>query len=272
VLFRSVRPGSRPTRLDEVADRCVIVDLDVGDRHGLARVLRDHRPDAIVHLAWYAEPGRYRDAVEENVASLEATAGLLLAAADAGVGRVVLGGTCVEAAASDGGRPIYDAAKRAAHRLGEGFAASGVAVACGHVFYLYGPLEDERRVLPSVIRAVLADRPIATTTGTQTRDYLHVADVAAGFVTLAAAELVGGVDICSGTLITLADALRLIGEVTGRPELIRLGDLGPPDDPGFTAAGDPEPLRGLGWRPRHDLRTGLSETIAWWTARQEAYP
>ena len=267
-----VRPGSRTARLDEVADRCVIVDLDVGDRRGLAQVLRDHRPDAIVHLAWYAEPGRYRDAVEENLASLEATAGLLLAGSEAGCGRVVLGGTCVEGAASDRGRPIYDAAKRAAHQLGEGFASSGVAVACGHVFYLYGPLEDERRVLPTVVRSVLADRPIGTTTGTQTRDYLHVADVAAGFVTLAASDVVGGVDICSGTLVTLADVLRLIGDQTGRQELIRLGELGPPEDLGYTAAGDPAPLRALGWRPRHDLRTGLADTIAWWTARQEAYP
>ena len=267
-----VRPGSRTARLDEVADRCVIEDLDVGDRRGLAQVLRDHRPDAIVHLAWYAEPGRYRDAVEENLASLEATAGLLLAASEAGCGRVVLGGTCVEGAASDRGRPIYDAAKRAAHQLGEGFASSGVAVACGHVFYLYGPLEDERRVLPTVVRSVLADRPIGTTTGTQTRDYLHVADVAAGFVTLAASDVLGGVDICSGTLVTLADVLRLIGDQTGRQELIRLGELGPPEDLGYTAAGDPAPLRALGWRPRHDLRTGLADTIAWWTARQEAYP
>jgi len=72
--------------------------------------------------------------------------------------------------------------------------------------------------------------------------------------------------------VTLADVLRLIGDQTGRQGLIRLGELGPPEDLGYTAAGDPAPLRALGWRPRHDLRTGLADTIAWWTARQEAYP
>lgn len=265
----AVRPGSAAARLADVRDRCAVVELDVAEAEPVTAVLRRHRPDAVIHLAWYAEPGRYRHALPENVASLRATAGLLLAAADAGCTRVVLGGTCVEHAAGDH-RPIYDAAKAAAHRLGEGFAAAGVSVACGHVFYLYGPWEDQRRVVPAVIRSVLAGTPIATTTGEQTRDYLHVADVAAGFVALAGSGIDGGVDICSGSLVKLAHVLRLIGEQTGRPELVLLGERGAPDDAGYQQAGDPAALIATGWQPQFDIRSGITDTIAWWTGRQEA--
>ena len=265
-----VRPGGASERLDDVRDRCVVSEADVADRGSMADLIRTHELQALVHLAWYTEPGRYRTAVPENVASLAATAALLATAADVGCRRVVLGGTCLEYLAS-AQRPIYDASKRAAHELGEGFAEAGLKVVCGHVFYLYGPLENERRVLPTVIRSVLAGKPIATTTGSQSRDYLHVADVAAGFVALATSSTVGGVDICSGSLVTLADVLRIIGEETGRPDLIRIGELGPPGDPGYAAAGDAGPLRALGWDPRRDLRAGMRETIRWWTARQEAF-
>ena len=265
----AVRPGSAAPRLADVRARCSLVELDVADAARVAGVLREHRPDAVIHLAWYAEPGRYRHALAENVDSLRATAGLLLAAAEAGCPRVVLGGSCVEHAVGGAG-PIYDAAKAAAHRLGEGFSAAGLRVACGHVFYLYGPWEDRRRVLSSVIRSLLANQPIATTTGEQTRDYLHVADVAAGFIALAGSEATGGVDICSGSLVTLADVLRIIGEQMGRPALVRLGERGSADDDGYQLAGDPRALIATGWRPQFDIRSGITDTIAWWTGQQEA--
>jgi nucleoside-diphosphate-sugar epimerase len=265
--YALVRPGNEAPRLDAVVDQLTLVSGDLGDPDRMTSVVADIAPDAIIHLAWYVEPGAYRHAVAENIESVRASATLLRAAADAGCPRVVLGGTCLE---GDIGavRAIYESAKAAVHRLGEGFADAGVSVACGHVFHLYGPMEDERRVIPSIIRALGSGESIATTTGTQRRDYLHVADVAAGFVALAGSSITGGVDICSGTIVTLADVFAIIGDQTGRRDLLRLGELGHATDDLLDPIGDPEPLRRLGWRPRYDLRTGISETIRWWTDRR----
>lgn len=267
--YALVRPGRPTTRLDDVRDHINVVEADLADATRTAGLVRTVGPQAVVHLAWYAEPGRYRHALAENIAALEASAALLLAAADSGCRRVVLGGTCLENA-DVSVRTIYDAAKAATHALSEGFAPTGMSMACGHVFYLYGPWEDERRVIPAVIRALLSGDPIATTTGLQQRDYLHVSDVASAFGVLVESSLTGGIDICSGSLVTLKDILQIIGEEVARPDLLRIGDLGPADDDGFGSAGDPEPLMSLGWRPRHDLRAGIRETITWWNARQEA--
>lgn len=266
--YALIRPATPSPRLDDIRDRLEIVEVDLADGPRTDRVVRGIRPDAVIHLAWYAQPGRYRHALVENVASVQASLNLLLAASASGCARVVLGGTCLENAAAVRG-PIYEAAKAAVHRLSDGFAETGMSVACGHVFYLYGPGEDERRVIPSVIRALLSADPIATSDGLQGRDYLHVTDVASAFCVLADSSLAGGIDICSGTLVTLADVMRLIAEQTGRSDLLRLGELGPAADDSFSEPGDPNPLLSVGWRPRYDIRAGIDDTIAWWNARLE---
>jgi nucleoside-diphosphate-sugar epimerase len=261
--FAAIRPGASVRRLADVIDRVTVIDGDLGDTSSIRRRIEDIRPDSILHLAWYAEPGRYAHDTGQNLASLRASTRLLDAAVQAGCPRVVLAGTCLESAAGPA-RSIYQVSKRAIHSVAEIVATPSTSIACGHVFHLLGPGEDERRVVPSVVRALLRSEPVATTDGAQRRDYLHVADVASGFCALAEASVPGGIDICTGSPIRLRDLFEMIGAETGRRDLIRIGDLGPSPDEGHPETGDPRPLRELGWEPRFDLRQGLIDSINWW--------
>ena len=190
---------------------------------------------------------------------------MLRAARQAGCRRVVLGGTCLENAAHSP-EPIYITAKRAAHQVGIAACDETLAVACGHVFHVYGPSEDERRVIPSIVQALLRSENVETTDGAQTRDYLHVADVAAGFCDLAMSSVVGGVDICSGSPVTLRTVFETIDELIVSSGSVRIGALGQTKEYPSPSSGDPATLRGLGWVPAHDLRSGLQSTIEWWRA------
>ena len=258
-----VRPGSPAERLADVRPLVTMVEGDLADDATIGRLTLDLAPVAIVHLAWYAEPGRYLDDVGRNLSALRATTQLLEAAAATGCPRVVLAGTCLENA--DGpSRSIYQAAKRAAHAVAGGFVDPSTSIACGHVFHLFGPGEDKRRVIPTVIRALLDGQPVPTTDGSQVRDYLHVADVATAFCTLAEASVTGGVDICSGSPVHLRDVFAMIGDETGDNGLIRIGALGPAVDDGHPSTGDRTQLSDLGWRPAYDLRGGLVDSIDWW--------
>jgi len=67
---------------------------------------------------------------------------------------------------------VYAAAKAAQHRIALGFAEQSMAAACAHIHYLYGPLGDERRVVPTVTRSLLRGEPIDVTDGRKLRDYL----------------------------------------------------------------------------------------------------
>jgi nucleoside-diphosphate-sugar epimerase len=261
-------PGASRGRLAEVASRLDLREGDLADASWTRDAVRSIAPDAAIHLAWYAEPGSYLRAVPENLASLRGGINLIEALAGGGTcRRLVIAGTCLENLAIPA-PTVYAAAKAAQHQLAAGFTEGSLTAACAHVHYLYGPWEDQRRVVPAVIRSLLRGEPIDLTDGQQLRDYLHVADVADAFCRIVASDLTGRVDVCTGAPVRLADVFEEIGRATGRPDLLRLGARPDPERLGWPATGDPALLLSTGWRPRYNLQGGVADTLAWWTARE----
>jgi nucleoside-diphosphate-sugar epimerase len=263
-------PGAPRHRLAEVESQ---LELHEGDLTGAAWVreaVLSIAPDAAIHLAWYAEPRSYLGAVPENLASLRGGINLLEALADGGTcRRVVLAGTCLENLSTPD-PTIYATSKAAQHSLALGFADRGMAAACAHIHYLYGPWEDERRVIPTVTRSLLRGQQVDVTDGTQSRDYLHVADVAEALCRLAESALTGRVDICTGKPATLRDVFEEIGRATERPDLLRIGALKDTGSYGWPATGDPTALLTTGWQPRYGLQQGIQDTTTWWSTRERS--
>jgi nucleoside-diphosphate-sugar epimerase len=165
-----------------------------------------------------------------------------------------------------GPHDLYGACKRSLFEVATQYAATaGLTVVCPRVFYTYGPYEDRRRLVPSVVLAVLRGAVAGVTPGQQVRDYLHVEDVAAGIWAAAQSDVTGAVNIASGEALSVAALAMKIGALLGRPELIQLGALAYRDDEPMHILGDPAVLRDrLGWAPRFDLDRGLVQTIDWW--------
>ncbi len=240
------------------------------------------RPEVLVHLAWYAEHGRFWTSTE-NLLWAAATLELVRAFATAGGRRVVGAGTCAE---YEWGRPgpcvegvtplrpatLYGTAKDATRAVLEAGAPElGIEVAWGRVFFLYGPHEDERRLVASVAKALVEGRPAPTGDGAQVRDLLHVADVAGAFAALAGSSVTGAVNVGSGEGRPLRDVVAAIGAAAGRPHLLDVGALPPrPGDPDELVA-DVGRLRDeVGFTPSMSLEEGIAETVAWW--RDQAGP
>lgn len=261
-------PGAPRDRLAEVASQLELREGDLSDVAWVRATIRSIAPAAAIHLAWYAEPRSYLRAVPENLASLRGGINLLEALAEGGTcRRVILAGTCLENLDTPG-PTVYAAAKAAQHRLALGFTDRSMTAACAHIHYLYGPWEDERRVVPTVIRSLLHRERIDVTEGMQSRDYLHVADVADALCRVAESDLTGRVDICTGTAVRLRDVFEEIARATGGAELLRIGALEESESTQWPATGDPAPLLTTGWQPRYDLRQGIGETTAWWSTRE----
>lgn len=263
-------PGAPRHRLTEVASQMELREGDLTERTWVRDAIRSIAPDATIHLAWYAEPRSYLNALPENLASLRGAVNLLEALADGGTcRRVVLAGTCLENLATP--EPtIYAAAKAAQHRLALGFAERSMTSACAHVHYVYGPWEDERRVIPTVTRSLLRGEQIDVTNGMQSRDYLHVTDVAEALCRVAESSLTGRVDICTGAPVRLRDVFDEIARATGRAELLRIGALEDSGSTEWPATGDPTALLTTRWQPRYDLRQGIQDTTAWWSTRERS--
>ena len=230
-------------------------------------------PSRLLHLAWYAEHGRFWTA-PENVRWVEASLELLRAFAAAGGERAVVAGTCAEydwrsgdgTFAEDaplGPTTLYGAAKRGLHEVAQAFAVQArFELVWGRVFFLYGADEAPGRLFASIAGALLAGEPARTTDGTQVRDFLHVDDVAAGFAALVRSDVVGAVNVGSGEGIAVRDAIAEIARAAGRPELVELGAR--PQRPGepLRIVADVRRLReDVGLVPRVRLRDGVAAMV-----------
>ena len=269
-----VMPGDPLWRLQDVAGRFAIVEGLLSDTEILRQALAEFQPEACIHLAWYAEPGKYLHS-PENIPSLTASLTLLNELIQVGCRQVVMAGTCAEYDTELGylredtpTRPatLYAAAKLSCCLLGQQIAAQAkINFAWGRIFYPYGPQEDERRVVPAVIRALQKGKPFPATSGEQVRDYIHVEDVAAAFCALAEKQVNGVLNISSGVPVTIRQLLETIGNLMGRADLIQFGaQLYRAWEPPFIC-GDNRRLRELGWNPAYGLTQGLEQTIRWWS-------
>ncbi len=170
------------------------------------------RPEVLVHLAWYAEHGKFWTSAE-NVRWVEASLALLRAFAAARGRRVVMTGTCAEYEWSRDVYPesaplrpatLYGAAKHGLHRIATAFAEqAGLSLSWGRLFFLYGPYEAPERFVPSLVRSLLAGEPAPMTDGEQRRDFLHVADAGSALAALADSDLTGAVNVASGEAVAL---------------------------------------------------------------------
>jgi nucleoside-diphosphate-sugar epimerase len=249
--------------------------VDLLDGAATATVLASIQPQLLLHFAWISDFGVYWES-PQNLNWSEATKRLVRLFRESGGHRAVLAGSCAEYQwsedlLSESSTPfnpatLYGKSKHATRLYCEDYAArTGLGFVWGRIFFVYGPGEDRRRLVPSVILPLLAGHETLTTSGTQVRDFSHVDDVAAGFVALLEGDESGTLNVASGNGVTVREVVERIAAVVGRPDLLRVGALEQRlDDPAFLVA-DVARLRALrSGLPRIDLEEGLRATVSWW--------
>ncbi len=239
-----------------------------------ARVVDSVRPTHLLHLAWYAVPGKYWTG-PENVDWVAASAALARAFEQRGGRRFVGAGTCAEYAPGEGDcderttplapATLYGTCKHATRIVVESLAAGRFSFGWGRIFFLYGPHEHESRLVPGVVRALLAGREALCTAGTQVRDFTHVEDVAGAFAALLDSDVEGPVNIASGRPVAVADVVRTIARQLDAEPLVRLGARPiPAGEPPSITASTARLRDEVGWVHKRSLASGLAETIEWW--------
>jgi UDP-glucose 4-epimerase len=240
------------SRLQEFGDGIEVLPLDI--RHGLrlAEAVRTVAPSAIVHLAalhfipWCnAEPAR---ALAINV---QGTQNVLAAAADAGVGRVVISSTAdVYAISADphaeadvpAPTGVYGIGKLAGELLLHSWAerSGGVGVAA-RLFNIYGPGETNPHVLPDIIAGLRESDVLSLGNLTPRRDYIYVDDVAHVFAELVAHPTPPTpVNVGTGISTSVEAIIAMVRELTGRDITVTQdpAKLRPVDRPNLQARND----------------------------------
>lgn len=238
-------------------------------------LLNEIRPSHLLHFAWYLVPGRYSGAVE-NLFWLQSSLQLFHQFYKFGGRRIVTAGTCFEydwsyGFCSESLTPIkpdtlYGTCKAALFNILNKYSENNdLSTACGRIFFVYGPREHPKRLVSSIIISLLRNQPAPCTHGKQMRDFLHVDDVAAGFVALLESDVQGPVNIASGIPVTVRDLANLIGKKISKENLIQLGAISLSKDEAPIVVADTTRLKSeIGWKPKYSLNEGLDDSIRWW--------
>src|SRR5438552_4227892 len=184
--------------------------------------------DAVVHAGAIYEVGinapRRIDMYKANVTGTEA---VLSAALAVGVPRavhvssiVVFGNTngkVVDETYHRGGgyTSYYDETKTLAHRVAEGFGAKGLPVVIAQPGQIYGP--GDHSGIGAIFRRAAAGKLPVLTFGDLGLNFVHVADVASGIVSLVDRGRPGQAYVLGGERARLRDAVRIMAALAGKP-------------------------------------------------------
>ncbi|BAL99588.1 MULTISPECIES: UDP-glucuronic acid decarboxylase family protein [Caldilinea] len=169
-----------------------------------------------------------------------------------------------------GPRGVYDEAKRFAEAMTMAYHRyHGLDTRIVRIFNTYGPRMRLRdgRVVPNFVSQALRREPLTVYgDGRQTRSFCYVSDLIEGIYRLLMSDEVEPVNIGNPTEMTILEFATLINELTGNPAGIRFEPL-PKDDPKQRQPDISKARRVLGWEPKVDLRTGMTQTVEWFKAQ-----
>jgi dTDP-glucose 4,6-dehydratase len=281
--------------------RYVFEHADIRDGQAVARILDDHRPGAIMHLAAESHVDRSIDGpldfVDTNVMG---TATLLHAArryrdgltgdareafrfhhvsTDEVYGSLGPEGKFTEDSPYQPNSP-YSASKAGSDMLVRAWAETyGLNTVISNCSNNYGPFQFPEKLIPVVILKALAGEPIPVYgQGVNVRDWLHVDDHAEALLTVLERGEAGQVYLIGGD--AEARNIDLVKSVCAILDAVRPRPEGPyadlvafvTDRPGHDAryAIDASRIRRqLGWRPSVTLDEGLRATVEWYLANED---
>lgn len=260
-------------RLQDVAGRYATVVSTLADLDRVA--LPGHTPATMVHFAAAGVSQTLNDVDQLVATNVAGTARALRFAVRTGVSRFVILGSSGEYGAGEGiteGAMLnptseYGATRAAATLLARAFGhRTGLAVAVVRPFAVYGPFEAPYRLIPYCILRGLRGKPLRISSGMQTRDYVHVDDVAEGIARVCTSDAAahGIFNLCTGVQTSVRDAAELVSRLTGGRSRVESGARPPIPGEMWRTSGDATRAREmLGWVPRLDFEKGLTETIDW---------
>lgn len=205
------------------------------------------------------------------------TLNLYRAAADVGVKRLVFSSS--SAVYGDQPPPHHEAmlprplSPYAAHKLaGEHYglvyeSLGGLEFVNLRYFNVYGPRQDPSSPYSGVV-SILMERfqsgqaPTIYGDGLQTRDFIHVSDVAQANLLAALTPCAAGrtFNVACGHSVSLNDLCRIMGEISNRPDLAALHAPERAGDLKYSSARVDLAQKVLGFVSRRSLQDGLRET------------
>lgn len=236
-----LRPGSAARLLEGARAEHAILTADVFAETADWWAERLEGVDAVIHAAWYVEPGKYLDS-PLNLDCVTGTLALARGATEAGIRHFIGVGTCMEyrlpserLAVDAPLEPatLYAACKLSVyHMLTQYFAKTDATFSWCRLFYLYGEGEYPARLVPYIRERLGRGEVARLSAGTKLRDFLDVRQAGAMIADVVETGQPGAINICSGIPTTIRQLAERIADEYGRRDLLEFGTAAiHPSDP-----------------------------------------
>ncbi len=274
-----VRPESDLWRLKDVLDQITVIRTDLSNVSEATQAITQTKPEAVFHLAWQGVTSAFKNEPGQLVDNVAGSLNLFEIARDAGSKLWVGIGSQAEYGPHDGGltedTPVNPKTTYGAAKLTVGLqtkelcARSGIRYLWLRLLATYGPMDDERHLIPNVIRQLLRGERPRLTRGEQLLDYLYIADAAEAIYLAAVSKRAHGVfNLGSGESHSVRSILERIRDRIDPSLQLGFGDVPYPSDQTMRLETSIDRLRqATGWSPRVELDEGLARTVDWYKTR-----
>jgi len=260
------------SKQSKIYAECHWSNIDLFHFENVNNLIKTIRPTYLLHFGWSVSPDDYWTSLD-NFKWVNASMNLIQTFHKYGGERIVAAGSCAEydwkyGYLCENVTPLsytspYSVSKNSLQQLISSYATTvGISFAWGRIFWLYGPNEDERRLIPSLVKTLIQEKEFICRNGESIRDFLHVSDVADAFVHLLLSPVEGTINVASGQPTKIKDIINHVAEQLGKLHLIKY--ISSIDETPLVLANISRLKKDLEWQPKVDLEEGINITIEYW--------
>lgn len=284
IVYPLIQPETNTWRLHDLEiNPDNYLTVDVTDFDALRREVSRVKPTHILHLATYGVHRDQADQIKIFNTNVLGTANLLRVGLDLDLAAFINTGSVFEYGNLSGEqtescqglpRSMYDLAKIISSQTASSFARNyNLPVCTLRLFTAFGPYEDKRRLVASVIASLLGGQTPDIKTPQAIRDFIYIQDVVEAYCLAGAKSDWQGevMNIGSGQPTAVGSLVKEVASILGieAPKLEVKQPVSFQDSRSWASISAARTL--LRWSPKLNLSQGLTQTVDWFRQHQGLY-
>lgn len=243
---------------------CRYIRGDIQDKNFLRCMFEKFHPTDLVHLAWDVKAAAFSSS-PINSRWAKWSTDIVRLFLESGGNTVIASGTCFEYDWNGQGVLNEESAcwPNTFYGMAKVIAYERIKVLCeknkarfvwGRIFYPYGPTEEPRKFISSVIDTLKGGKVFTCKTPKDEVDYIHVDDVAGMFFLLIESPNLSGVfNICSGKAVQIQSILQMVEKQLGVKGLLVMGE----QQQIKRVVGSNQKILNIGYKLQYDIQNGI---------------